>query len=273
MAQTEKKGTCRICGKMAEGQPFERWVKDTFTNHDLLMPGDIICSSCLFWFEQRSTELQRIMGKDRPLRMQNYSHFVVDGQWTPVSKGNKPQMTKFLLAFPFPEIAVIAVSGQKHLAFRARHNPTGQNAGWVQLEEQAVWVESKNLESLLTMIEELYQVFSKGEIETGNYSLHRIMQYGSDRWYQQEQEIRLVRKTGLFQLALFLAQRKEDDGNSGDEGNSSDAAQDNLEGDPEGLQEQVPNDDLGAIRERDQISSLHGQPGEIHQLDLFKNAG
>jgi hypothetical protein len=262
------KGVCRICGLPKEGDPFDAWVKDTFTNHDILYPGEIICSDCLFWFDQRSTDLQRIMGKDKPQKMQNYSHFVIAGEWRPVSKGNKPEMARLLLTPPFPELAAIAVSGQKHIAFRARRNPIGHTAGWVQFEEQAVWIEPGALADLLKTIETLYAVFSKGEIEMGQYFPARIMQFGLDRWRGLESILKPIRQTTLFQLALFLAQRSDDGEQSRIGG---DPAQDHLAGDTSGLQEQVPHDDLGAVRERDQIGSLHEQPGEVHQLDLFSS--
>jgi hypothetical protein len=79
---------CRICGQPGEGQSFQKWVRDTFTNWDLLHPGEIICEACAFWFEQRSAELQARMGKDKPQRMQNYSHFVRGIEWTQDLIGN-----------------------------------------------------------------------------------------------------------------------------------------------------------------------------------------
>ncbi len=265
-------GICRICGQLGEGQSFDAWVRDTFTNWDLLHPGEIICSGCLFWFEQHSTELQSRMGKDKPQKMQNYSQFIVAGAWEPVSKGDKPRMRELLLAQPFPELAAIAVSGQKHLAFRARRNPAGQTSGWVQFEEQAVWVDPGELWALLVTIEALYVTFSKGEIETGRYFPARILAYGLARWQADEAVIQPLRKTALFGLALFLAQRKEqedgDDGQDAD-GAGGDAPGDHLAGHPAHLQEPLPDDHLGAVRERDPRRGLHQQPGDVSQPSLW----
>lgn len=204
-------GICRICGSVGTGQSFDDWVRDTFTNYDLLHPGEIICEDCQFWFVQKSVDLQQRMGKDKPQKMQNYSHFVIGGDWFPVSKGDKSLMTRLLLTPPFPCLAAIATSGQKHIAFRARRNLSDQAAGWVQFEEAAIWVDPKYLAVLLQTIESLYAVFSKDEIGSGNYFSHRIMIFGMDRWYELEQRIKPVRQTGLFQLALFLAQRSDDE--------------------------------------------------------------
>jgi len=263
-------GICRICGVQKEGDVFSSWVKDTFTNYDLLIPGEIICADCLFWFDQHSTILQGKMGKDKPQKMQNYSHFIIGGVWEPVSKGNKARMTELLLGEQFPEMASIAVSGQKHVAFRARRNPAGQLSGWVQFEETPIWIEQDKFRGLLAVIEELYSGFSKAEIETGKYFPPRIIKFGMDRWQILEKQIQPIRTTVIFQLALFLAQRSEDGNEQGD---GSGAPGDYLSGDSWGLQESLSDDNLGAIRERNSLSGVHVQSGEIYQLDLFPSAG
>lgn len=264
---------CRICGYPGEGQPFITWVKGTFTNYDDLHPGEIICKDCLFWFEQRSVDLQEKMGKDKPQKMQNYSHFVINGEWLPLSKGDKLRMADILLTGEFPELAAVAVSGQKHIAFRARRNPTGQNSGWVQFEEDAIFVRQDELRALLAVIEQLYIVFSKTEIETGHYYPNRIMKFGVEQWNNLEQKVVGARGTQMFDLALFLAQRKDrhDDAGSGEqiETDGSDSVDDDLAGDSIRLQEKIPDDDLGSVRKRDQGSSLHERPGEVRQSTLW----
>jgi len=263
----EISGNCRICGQSKRGEPFESWVRDTFTNLDRLQPGEIICDTCKFWFEQKSEHLQRRMGKDKPQKMQNYSHFIINGEWIPVGKGDKRRIAALLLDGKMPEMAAIAISGQKHIAFRARRNPPGQDAGWVQFEERAVWVEQKKLKQILEVIERLYTVFSKYEIESGQYAVHRILQYGMERWREDEASLQTIRRTNLFELALFLAQRSEENGD--DPRIDRDDAENSLEGNTGGLQEPLPHDHLGSIPIRDSIGGLHRQPGAFHQLNLF----
>jgi hypothetical protein len=240
-------GICRICGQDKNGIEFKNWVKDTFTNYDLLVPGKIICMDCLFWFDQQSEELQKITGKDKPQKMQNYSHFIVKGEWQPVGKGDKARMAEYLLSVPFPEMAAIAVSGQKHIAFRARRNPSCQCHGWVQFEENPIWIEPNVLREFLSIIEALYKIFSKGEIESGHYYAGRVMIFGLENLRPFEEKIKPIRGTAIFQLALFLAQRR-DDGTTGS-GECGETAQDHLEGDSGGLQAEISHDDLAAVRE------------------------
>lgn len=264
---------CRICGKAdVSGTPFAKWVRDTFTNHDLLRPGDVICDECAFWFEQKSEELQRRMGKDKPQRMQNYTHFIIGGEWVPVSKGDKRKIAELLLGECIPEMAAIAVSGQKHVAFRARRNPPGAQSGWVQMEERAIWVDQRRLRELLAVVERLYAVFSKQEIETGKYSHNRILAYGLDRWQADESVIKPVRKTDLFALALFISQRSEDGDETGDdEGDSGDDAQDTLARDSVRVQKPLPDDNLGAVSKSNRGGGLHKQHSSVCQLDLFED--
>lgn len=196
----EDKGTCRVCGQQSLGLSFSHWARPTFTDWDKLQPGNIICHACQFCFAEQSELLAQRVGKEKPQRMRNYSHFVVDGKWLPLSKAQKAQMT-YLLLYESPEVTIIAQSGQKHIIFRAI-------PGIVQFEEQQIsdW---RGLGELLATIETLYNGFSKSEIETGDYAQHRVLKFGTSFWWELESALRSRRQTALFGLALFLAQRKE----------------------------------------------------------------
>jgi len=282
-------------------------VKPTFTDWDKLQPGEIICNDCLFWFDESSEALTKKVGKwwltfeeflvansDRvegwrkrngmrcmptphdlkmeltwggwciPQRMRNYSHFIVNGEWIPLSKGDKAQMKELLLGEPFPELAAIAESGQKHIVFRATRNPPGAKAGWVQFEEQSLFLEPEKLAVLLSEIEELYTTFSKAEIESGDYASYRILKFGFDEWMALEAEIKSLRGGLLFALAIFLAQKGDENAPE-----SSRFAHGDLAGDTAGLQEQVPKNDLAAVRGQREVGGLHEQPGQVRQLTLL----
>ena len=87
-------GMCRICGEDTHGVQFSAWVRDTFTNHDKLRPGTILCPACQFLFDESSTLLQAQTGRDKPQRMRTYSHLVHDGVWHALHKGQKREMRK-----------------------------------------------------------------------------------------------------------------------------------------------------------------------------------
>ena len=267
-------GTCRICGSDGTGLDFQSWVRKTFTDHDLLVPGDIICHACQLLFDERNEALARCVDKEKPQRMRNYSHFVVDGRWIPLSKGNKGAMADLLLSESFPEMAVVSQSGQKHLLFRAAVNPRGASAGYVQFEEQQVYVQPNELLELLQIVETLYDTFSKTEIETGNYSQHRIRDFGLSQWYTLESRIYRQRGTLLFELALFLAQKETPHGRFGGPygGTSTDSRRPShadMARDTERLQESVSDEHMGTVRGPDTERGVHEQPREVRQQSLF----
>jgi hypothetical protein len=196
----ENEGLCRTCGARDAGIDFRAWVKDSFTNHDLLRDGSIVCRACLFCFEEKSTILQIKTAREKPQKMRTYSHFVVAGEWYALTKADKRKMRELLASNP--TVAVISESGQKHLLFRAR-------VGWWQFEEAAILPDWPKVESLLGPIEELLTGFSKAEIESGDYNLYKVDKFGVMRWHELAQSLACVRLSPYFQLALFLAQKED----------------------------------------------------------------
>jgi hypothetical protein len=256
-----EEGICRICGEAGSGLPFPTWVRNTFTDWDKILPGEVICLPCQFAFSEANLLLAARVGKGKPQRMRNYSHFVIGGEWIPLSKSDKARMVEILRS-GF-EVAVIADSGQKHIIFRAA-------PGVVQFEEQRVRDVDAAL-ALLDPVQALYVGFSKTEIETGRYMQHRIIKFGLLEWDRLERKVRPFRGSGIFSLALFLAQKGDsDDGDAREGGGPPDS---NMEGGASRLQESLPPHDMAAVRGQCEISSLYEQPGEVHQLNLFQIAG
>lgn len=204
-------GACWLCGgEMTAGKPAT--LPPTFMDYDKARcpESGYICDACWFSMAEQSELLAERVGKDRPQRMRNYSHFVLDGQWYPLSKGDKRAMCNLLEQAP--ELAVIAVSGQKHLVFRA------QPGRW-QVEEQAVLPDVDRLGAMMAQVQTLYDGgFSKGEIESGHYTSRRIMAYGVERWESVERVIRHWRGSATFELAVFLCQKSEGEDGQGEDG-------------------------------------------------------
>ncbi len=196
------RGICRVCGgDKNQGLFFENWVRPTFNDWDKLVSGTIICHVCQFVFEEHSQILASHMCKKKPQRMRNYSHFVVDEKWIPLSKSHKRKMAEILLN-ESPEVAVVAQSGQKHIIFRAVPRI-------VQFEEVQIR-DLVQLGKFLGWIEQLYNGgISKTEIATGHYSQRRILNFGLTKWRQLEKHIRARRSSALFELAIFLAQKEK----------------------------------------------------------------
>lgn len=199
----DARGACRLCGVAdVRGVPYASWVKDTFADHDALHPGAIACVACLFCADDHQPQLTTRTGRDKPQRMRNYSHVVTRaGAWFPLGKQHKRELWALLQDAPL--VVVIAVSGQKHLCFRAR-------VGWWQLEQQAVAPDLAALTEAHAMATALYHAgHTKAEIRNGQYQQRRVLAHGLASWRALEQNYRPYRGGWLGDLAVYLAQGPE----------------------------------------------------------------
>jgi hypothetical protein len=228
-------GVCRMCGCEGVGLPFAKWVKPTFTDWDKLRPGTICCHACQFCTAESAPGLAERVGKDKQQKMRNYSHFALNGVWTPLSKGDKRRMRELL--FAGAEVVVIADSGQKHLLPWAR-------LGWWTFETTISRPFPEHLTHILNTIEPLYNGgISKIEIETGQYDPRRILAIGLDAWRVAEKQIKTWRGTVPLALALFLAQKEDvigDTESTGSRNVGNDAPIADMAGDRPVVQIEIP---------------------------------
>lgn len=197
-------GRCRLCGGGAyRGTPFAEWLKPTFTDHDLLRRGEIICAACLFCCQERTEYMALVTGREKPQRTRTYSHLVVAGKWVVLGKAQKREMRALLAQSP--EVAVIADSGQKHLIFRAR-------PGWWQFELcPPIEPAADRLSRILAATDEIYERgATKDEILTGRYSQGSIRRIGPAEWRALDAMVSPHRGSALLQLAVFLTLRPEE---------------------------------------------------------------
>lgn len=258
-------GACCLCGVDGAGLAWSAWVKDTFTDHDRLYPGAIVCDACQFCVDDRNETLTQLAGREKPQRMRNYSHVVTTaGHWRAYMKNEKRALTAALLhATDSPIVAVISLAGQKHLATRAR-------LGWWQIEEQARYPQPRALAALLVPITDLYSLgATKAAIETGEYSSAWLCTIDRRRWWHAEELIRRSRGSWLFQLAVWLAQKSEDIDDDRDARSGDGPALADLAGARSGLQEQIPRDDLAAVRGSDSQRRVYNDAESLSQPHLF----
>lgn len=243
------RSVCALCGESGTGILFKDWVKNTFMDFDKLKSGTIICHACQFCASDSSILLRDKLHRDKPQRMRNYSHLVVHGSWSAYHKGQKLEILDALRSVP--AIACIALSGQKHILFRAR-------PGWWQIEEQSVVPFPALLDQLLTHVQSLASGFSKTEVESGNYRQHRIQKYGLAAWKHDEDQIRPYRNSLPLQLAVWLAQKEEGNGGDLPDGVSNSRAA--VAGNSGGLQGEVCVEHLEPVREQPAQRSLYDKP-------------
>ena len=189
-------GICRIIGKESVGLPFNKWVKNTFNDHDHLFPGSIISNEALFCFDESSKIVQQKTGRDKPQRFRTYSHIIKDGEWFCVTKGDKRKI--FELIVEGAEMVCLTETGQKHILFKHK-------TGMWQLDELHIKPDVELLGLLhFHMCELLAYQFSQAEIITGNYKSNRILKAGLKNWQEHENIIKEHRGSGLFDFTSFM---------------------------------------------------------------------
>jgi hypothetical protein len=191
-----EKGVCRITGKKSTGTPFEKWVKNTFNDHDRLFPGDIISNEAMFCFDESSEIVQKKTGRDKPQRFRTYSHIIKEGQWHCVTKADKRHILQLIVEGA--EMVCLTETGQKHVLFKHK-------IGMWQLDELHVEPDIDTLKHLhFHMCELMVYQFSQGEIISGDYSSGRIMKAGFTNWQYHENEIKKHRGSGIFDFTSFM---------------------------------------------------------------------
>lgn len=187
---------CWLCGGQTKyrGLPVKKAILDTFTDRDKARwpQSKSVCPGCAFCLSYLSLRNYSILATEQGLR-----------------HPTRAEIRALLLDPPEPPFVLcIAVSGQKHLHFRAQV-AYSQDGYPVQMEETSVCVWRRPLGEWLEAIEDMYSVFSKEEIRSGRYSQGRIKQYGLGRFQEAEAVLAPHRGTRLFDLAVFVAQKQE----------------------------------------------------------------
>ena len=188
--------TCWLCGGETGGKglPTKKAIKPTFTDHSHARAqwSGSICPGCAFCLSARE--------------LRNYSILATENQ---LSHPTRAEWREILINPPAPPFVMcLAVSGQKHLTFKAPVN-LDKHRFTVMLEERPVYVMPGRLNSCIEAVEGLYVYFSKAEISTGRYSQHRIKECGLKKWEELEARTECWRGRPLFELTLFVAQRRE----------------------------------------------------------------
>lgn len=190
-------GICWLCGGdlSGKGVSLKNAIRDTFTDHDLAEApwSNYICHACAWCLSWKY--------------LRNYS-IIANGSM--LLHPDKKQIRTKLLSPPEPPfVFIIAVSGQKWLHFKSPVNY--ERDGYIaMLEEIPVRVDRGKLKTLIDMIIPMLSIFSKAEIQSGNYAQNRIKQYGIGPWQEHEKFLSQYRGAGIFDLALHVSQKEEE---------------------------------------------------------------
>lgn len=190
-------GVCRITGQPSTGMPFGDWVKDTFTDHAYLHPGDIISNEAAFCFTEDSTLIQAMTARDKPQRFRTYSHIVTGSEWLCLTKADKQRIVGLLLSGEC-RIVCLTDSGQKHIFFK--HRP-----GFWQLDETFVVPDLDDFAHLHGLMMRMLALgFGQTQVQTGHYHQQLILKAGLSRWQEIENQLSPRRGEPMFDFAAWL---------------------------------------------------------------------
>jgi len=200
-----KDGLCWLCGAQTTGQgiPVKEAIKPTFTDGPLAKApnSQSLCKACAFCLSYRE--------------LRNYS---IVATTETLLHPTRAELRGILLDPPKPPFVIcVAVSGQKWVHIKSLEAWSRDDFP-VQMEDTTVYVIPEILAGILEPVEALYSAgFRKaaykdmaGEIETGDYEPYKVQLMGVSEWERLENLVAPHRGTRLFQLALFVAQKKEE---------------------------------------------------------------
>ena len=188
------KGICAFCGtEIQEGVKLENTVSDAFTNYDLLTDrtASHVCKCCYACL------------KDTRLRRLNFIASGSDENKAQIVFFKRNEIEHYLFHIPsIPFVFGCTINYKKHLSFKARVNYSSK-LFYVQLEDNTILFSPTKYKPISDTLNRLYLVFSKSEIETGNYFMNHIKQYSSQKFREDESIIKDYRGTLQFDLLMF----------------------------------------------------------------------
>jgi len=184
--------SCALCRRQLrrgdEVLPVKNVIRRTFTNRDLLNPASkYVCAACAFCL--RTPELRRRDFVATPRKIEFLTREELRSRLLKPVRGGEP--------FVF----CVGLSHKKHLVIRARVN-LNPKIFYVQFEEQGVWVQPAEHETLLFSIQAMREKgLKKVEIGTGLYEPARL----NPDILRLERIVKPYRGSGIFRLMLHAS--------------------------------------------------------------------
>lgn len=170
-------------------------VSGTFTNWDLLTDraASHVCAACNECI------------KDATLR---HINFIATEQGVTFFK--RDEIEKYLFNPPAPPfVFCVTESMKKHNSFKARVN-SSQKLFYVQKEDEQILFSPGKYRDIFEAMKQLYVVFSKTAIATGEYQMNFITKYGLNNFQRDEGIIKRERGTQQFELLLYAMNMSEE---------------------------------------------------------------
>lgn len=189
----EVKSNCLVCGKpISKGTTYKKIVSSNFTDWDICKnkSGTHICKEC-------STVI-----KTKELRTNN---FLATKDNLYLLKKNDLEEYLFNIDKYVSGDFVIGItrSFKKHNSYRCKAN-NNTNAFIIREEDKEYVFDRANMKVLYDIIWDMYLYFTKDEIQTGQYQISKIQEYGLEKFKKHESIIKQHRGTHQFDLLLYI---------------------------------------------------------------------
>lgn len=191
--ETINSGYCKICGKyITEGVKEKDVLSGNFTNWSEIkrIDSSYICRECTYVI------------KDAELRKNS---FICDRYKLYLLKKNDLEEYLFNLdKYVKDEFIVgITLSFKKHNSFRCRVNSNTKQF-YIRQEDKEYLFDVVKLKPLYEKLNEAYLQFSKDELQTGQYNILGIEQFGLEKFREYESLFKLYRWTAQFDLLIYM---------------------------------------------------------------------
>lgn len=189
----EYEGKCLICGKqIKEGVPSKKVLSGSFTNWGECSDrsSDHVCKECAFCVKTRDIRISSFISDSKKLHL--------------LKKNDIEEYIFNLEKYVEGEFVVgLTQSFKKHNSFRCRVN-NNPKCFYIREEDREYLFNVKELAPVYKLLNEAYLQFSKEELQTGQYKLISIEQFGLKKFEEYESVFKKYRGSPQFDIMIYL---------------------------------------------------------------------
>lgn len=184
---------CMMCGKyIEEGIKYKKVVSGNFTDYDVFanIQGTHICKECAVCVKLRELRANNIIADENSLYL--------------LKKNDLEEYLFNIDKYVSGDFVIgITRSFKKHNSYRCKVN-NNTNVFIIREEDKEYVFDRANMKVLYDIIWDMYLYFTKDEIQTGQYQISKIQEYGLKRFKKHEEIIKRHRNTHQFDLLLYI---------------------------------------------------------------------
>ncbi len=189
---------CMMCGKyIEEGIKYKKVVSGNFTDYDVFanIQGTHICKECAACVKLRELRANNIIADENNLYL--------------LKKNDLEEYLFNIDKYVSGDFVIgITRSFKKHNSYRCKVN-NNTNVFIIREEDKEYVFDRANMKVLYDIIWDMYLYFTKDEIQTGQYQISKIQEYGLKRFEKHEEIIKRHRNTHQFDLLLYILNSEE----------------------------------------------------------------